>query len=79
MTQKERILDLLRIAGTEGVGVWDALAPVDEGGAGCYRLAARIADLRGEGHDIVTRTVNGHARYVLYEPARGQLTLGVRS
>jgi hypothetical protein len=79
VTQKERILDLLRIAGLSGVTPLDALAPVNEGGAGCYRLAARIADLRGEGHDIVTRTVNGHARYILYEPARGQLTLGVRS
>jgi hypothetical protein len=79
VTQKERILDLLRIGGPAGVGIWDALAPVDEGGAGCYRLAARIADLRAEGHDIVTRPVNGHARYVLYEPARGQLTLGVQS
>jgi hypothetical protein len=79
MTQKERILDMLRIAGTTGITPWDALFPVDEGGAGCMRLAARIADLRADGWDIETRTAGGFARYVLYEPARGQLTFGVTS
>lgn len=38
---------------------------------GCFRLGARIADLRSEGHDIITRIVdrNGKkfAQYVLIE------------
>lgn len=79
MTQKERILDMLRIAGTTGITPWDALWDVDMGGANCTRLAARIADLRADGWDIETRMAGGFARYVLFEPARGQLRLGVAS
>ena len=30
---------------------------------GCYRLAARIHDLRAAGHSIVTYTINGKTEY----------------
>lgn len=45
--------------------------------AGCLRLAARIADLRAEGHDITTeefKTPNGKhiARYHLKETTHGR-------
>ena len=34
---------------------------------GCMRLAARIADLRGQGHPILTETVKrGKRRYARY-------------
>ena len=32
---------------------------------GCFRLAARIAELRSEGHDIQTTKAAGHAVYRL--------------
>ena len=61
------ILDLLREQGVDGVTPLLALTD-----AGCYRLAARIAELRAEGHDIVnvghTTTTGRHvALYVLRE------------
>ena len=72
-----QVLALLREQGADGVTPALALAEV-----GTMRLAARIAELRAEGHDIVNvgwRTPTGKhvARYVLRE--RQQLTLGVAS
>lgn len=45
-TDKVLVLEFLRAHGT--------ITPMDAMGFGCYRLAARIWDLRKEGHDIVT-------------------------
>lgn len=67
------VLELLREQGVDGVTPALALSEV-----GTMRLAARIAELRAEGHDIVNvghRTVTQKrvARYVLREP----MTLGL--
>jgi hypothetical protein len=48
-TQTEQILELLWFRGEAGLTAYDALGLVS-----CFRLAARIADLRGEGHDITS-------------------------
>ena len=71
------VLALLREQGVDGVTPALALSEV-----GTMRLAARISELRAEGHDIVnvgwtTPTGKHVARYVLRE--REQLTLGVAS
>lgn len=67
MTQTEAILDLLRERGPLGITPLEALEE-----ARCFRLAARIKDLREQGHDIRTYTIPTkgahHARYVLVEP-----------
>ena len=67
MTQTEAIYRLLRER-PDGITAIDAL---DE--AGCFRLAARISDLRDQGHVITSVMVtlpNGKrvARYTLTEP-----------
>jgi Helix-turn-helix domain len=72
-----QVLELLREQGVDGVTPALALSEV-----GTMRLAARIAELRAEGHEIVNvgwRTPTGKhvALYVLRE--REQLTLGVAS
>ena len=37
---------------------------------GCFRLAARVAELRGQGHPILTETVRrGDKRYARYRLA----------
>jgi helix-turn-helix protein len=63
MTQTDEILELLRERGSRGLTPLDALDS-----AGCYRLAARVADLKKRGHDIETRTYKtaGGARVALY-------------
>ena len=68
MTQTAEVLDLLRYRGDRGITAMDALNEV-----GSFRLAARIADLRAEGHDITstmetTATGKRIARYRLVEP-----------
>jgi len=67
MTQTERILDLLRYYGEDGLTPRQALVDAD-----CMRLAARISDAKeriGPDEEIVTlrMTHNGKtfARYVL--------------
>ena len=72
-----QVLDLLREQGVDGVTPALALSEV-----GTMRLAARIAELRAEGYEIVNlgwRTPTGKhvALYVLRE--QRQLTLGVAS
>lgn len=67
MTQNEHVLLLLRWNGDRGLTPLEALDEV-----GTLRLAARIHDLRAEGHDIrsvSTVMPNGKtvARYVLIE------------
>lgn len=74
MTQTDRVLDLLREQGPNGITPLDALEVV-----GSFRLAARINDLRNAGHDIETitdRTPGGAkvARYVLHERRPGPMT-----
>lgn len=32
---------------------------------GCFRLAARVKDLRDEGHNIHTINEDGHAKYIM--------------
>jgi hypothetical protein len=49
MTQSEWILNQLKIS---PVTPMEALA-----GCGCFRLAARIKDLRQQGYDIQTKTL----------------------
>lgn len=73
MTQTEGILRLLEDY-PEGITAIDALREV-----GCFRLAARISDLRAEGHDIGSEMVtlpNGKrvARYQLRVPKLGFVT-----
>jgi len=58
MSQKTAILTALKKR--------QALTPLDAWRMfGCYRLAARIADLRADGMNIVTQIKNGHAVYKL--------------
>ena len=74
MTQKEAILALLRYNGAAGITALDALE------IGCFRLAARISDLRADGHEITstmerTRAAKRIARYRIVEADAGtQLT-----
>ena len=63
MNQSDRILDHLRggpITGIEALNLY-----------GCFRLAARVNDLRKLGHDIATETVKkdkkSYASYHLRE------------
>jgi hypothetical protein len=49
MSQATDILDMLKRG---PVTAMDALE-----NAGCFRLAARIADLRQQGHEILTETI----------------------
>lgn len=54
-TQKQRVLESLEGAGKRGVTQADwsgAFGPTPDGGPPITRLAARIADLRGDGHFI---------------------------
>lgn len=66
MSQCEEILNYLRTA---------PLTPIEAlNKFGCLRLAARIKDLKDEGHKIVTLTVNKNgkkfARYVMVKEKR---------
>lgn len=56
MTDKERILSHLRLH--KSITPMEALNEF-----GCYRLAARIADLRHDGHTIDTEIVSDKDRY----------------
>ncbi len=66
--QTRAILELLTAAGPDGVTPHDALRE-----AGCFRLAARVAELRAAHHDVLTTwetDTDGTrwARYVLLPP-----------
>lgn len=56
MTQCERVLDYMQRFGS----ITSAEAVMD---LGVYRLAARISDLRGEGHKISDRMESGKNRF----------------
>lgn len=67
MTQNQQILKMLEAAGPRGITPVDALEQV-----GCFRLAARVKDLKDAGHNIETRSEKApsgkrHARYVLHD------------
>lgn len=67
-TQRERVLRALRNAGSAGVPSTAFDRPAD-GGKPIRRVAARIRDLRAEGHPIGTRRAeNGTAIYYLAGP-----------
>lgn len=77
MTQRERVLRSLRHAGPTGVTQVDWLRfPTPDGGPPITRVAARIQELREEGHEISSSgTRDRCALYVLKvkpvaEPAR---------
>lgn len=66
-TQTAKVLALLRLYGATGLTPQDAIREI-----GCYRLAARILDLKTEGIHIESRLAtdsHGHryARYYLVE------------
>lgn len=71
MSQATQILDMLKRG---PVTAMDALTQ-----ANCFRLAARIADLRQQGHEILTETVTTPtgkhiAQYKLKEANHGGQT-----
>jgi hypothetical protein len=77
VNQTQRLMALLRYRGEQGVTPLDALNEL-----GCFRLAARVWDLRLEGHLIIDEGIKAggkrYARYVLRDPlpvADGQLAL----
>ena len=58
-TQKQLIKRRLETC-LDGITPMDALKDF-----GCFRLSARIKDLRNEGMNIITEHKNGYARYKL--------------
>ena len=56
MTQKEMILQHLKTSGSITPGV--ALEEY-----GCFRLSARIADLKDDGHEIITDMITRQNRF----------------
>lgn len=55
MTQKDRVLKSLRVAGSRGITQADwtgAYAQTPDGGAPITRLAARVLDLKQQGYTI---------------------------
>jgi len=59
VTQTTAILRILNLRGS--ITPLEALQEV-----GCFRLAARISDLRADGYPIVTEWVEGDKRYARY-------------
>ena len=58
-SQKQQILDYL-LEGNE-------ITPIDALNMfGCFRLGARIADLKKDGYDIKTRIAKGDKNYAIY-------------
>lgn len=58
ITQRDRVLSLLKTRGSEGMSAIEMLR------FGVYRAAARVAELREEGFEI--ETVNEHGKTALY-------------
>jgi hypothetical protein len=71
-----KVYALLKVRGVDGVSPDEARR-----WAGCDRLAARVAELRAEGHDIETvyQTVRGKrfARYIIREPRPQPYQMGL--
>ena len=76
MTQTQALLEALRARAGRGITPIEAL---DE--LGCFRLAARVWDLRQQGHDVRKQLIRTWPRnkivsmYVLHEPIQKQLGL----
>ena len=72
MSQREAIYEYIRERGS--ITPMEALMQF-----GCFRLSARILELRGEGHDIRTETANDngktYARYRYHDREPGQQQL----
>ena len=58
-TQCEMILEYLNRYGE--ISPLEALSAI-----GCYRLSARISDLRADGHSITTEMTKGKKSYAIY-------------
>ena len=58
-TQNEMVLEYLEKFGE--ITPLEALSAI-----GCFRLAARIADLRAEGHEIARTMSKGKKQYAIY-------------
>ena len=65
MTQSERVLRHLRLAGAEGTNQGEWLQAPPDGGTPITRLAARISDLQGQGHQITARK-SSSSKFVTY-------------
>lgn len=63
-TQEQRILELLRARGKEGVFVWDFMSPSNKGGLGIAQYNSRIWGLRKKGY-VIENVKPGH--FVLIE------------
>ena len=59
-TQNEMVLEYLEKFGE--ITPLEALSAI-----GCFRLSARIADLRAEGYDIATELSKGKKNYAIYK------------
>lgn len=59
-SQAEMILEYLQKYGE--ITAIEALTAI-----GCFRLAARIADLRADGHNIITDMTKGKKSYAIYK------------
>lgn len=70
LSQKDRVLRLLRQRGNRGITAVDFLGPyVADGGKPITRVAARVQDLRDAGYDVQTvGKRNQCAVYVLMDP-----------
>ena len=75
MTQKQRVLHYLRLAGSDGLTGLELATRT-----GSMRYSARILELRAEGHTITTEAIGKHPttgaaiyRYRLVEQAQGSL------
>jgi len=72
VTQSERVLRALQTAGSRGVTQVDfSLPDVVDGGPPITRLAARVKDLRGQGHTIIAAGLRQSCRVYELVPQAG--------
>lgn len=72
MTQSERVLRALQTAGSRGVTQVDfSLPDVVDGGPPITRVAARVKDLREQGHMIIGAGLRQSCRVYLLVPQAG--------
>jgi hypothetical protein len=67
-SDKEKIMDFLLAHGS--------ITPMDAMGFGCYRLSARIHELRSQGANIITddKDADGnHVNYAIYRLKEGSI------
>jgi hypothetical protein len=70
-TQTERVLRLLERRGPHGVTAVDFQLPdIADGGKPILRVAARILELRDQGHRIVDGGVRNKCKVYILEPAQ---------